>query len=71
MSKSKNKQNIYKIFGMDCPSCAMLIESELEDAGINVKVSYAKETLEFKEESNIEKTTKIITQLGYKLENFQ
>lgn len=64
-----NINNTYKISGMDCVSCAMLIESELEDAGINAKVSYAKQTLEVKDGTDIKKVSKITTQLGYKLES--
>jgi copper chaperone CopZ len=60
-------KKIFKISGMDCPSCAMLIESELEDAGITAKVSYAKETLEVKEDSNFKGISKIIKKLGYDL----
>ena len=66
MSKVK-----YKIIGMDCPSCAMLIESELEDAGIKAKVSYAKETLEVEDidKKSFLILSKKITELGYKLSN--
>ena len=36
----------YKISGMHCSSCAMLIEGELEDAGMKATCSYTKQTLE-------------------------
>jgi copper chaperone CopZ len=36
----------YKIAGMHCASCAMLIEGELEDRGITGRCSFAKQTLE-------------------------
>jgi len=36
----------YKVKGMDCTSCAMMIESDLEDAGVKAKCSFAKEVLE-------------------------
>ncbi|KKR11148.1 MAG: hypothetical protein UT39_C0011G0020 [Candidatus Woesebacteria bacterium GW2011_GWA1_39_21] len=52
---------------MDCPSCAMLIESELDDKGINCKCSYAKETLEISGEV-VEEVVKIVSDLGYKIE---
>lgn len=39
-------RKIYKIKGMHCPSCAMLIEGELEDRGIMGTCSYAKQTVE-------------------------
>ncbi|MBI3386096.1 cation transporter [Candidatus Gottesmanbacteria bacterium] len=35
-----------KLKGMDCPSCAMLIEGELEDRGVTARCSYAKEMVE-------------------------
>lgn len=31
---------------MNCTSCAMVIEGELEDAGVKARCSYTKETLE-------------------------
>ena len=64
-------KKIIKIIGMDCPSCAMLIESELEDAGIKAKVSYAKETLEVEsiDKKSFLILSKKITELGYKLSN--
>jgi len=65
-----NKIKKYKIIGMDCPSCAMLIESELEDAGVKAKVSYAKQTLEIEDADNsfTGHVSKIVSGLGYKLE---
>ncbi len=45
----------YKIKGMHCASCAMLIEGELEDAGIKATCSYAKQTLEIESERDIDK----------------
>ncbi len=39
-------KKIYTIKGMHCPSCAMLIEGELEDRKINGVCSYAKQTVE-------------------------
>jgi len=61
-------KKIYKIKGMDCPSCAMLIESELEEAGIKCKCSYAKEELEIEGEIIFEKVVTLVTGLGYKIE---
>ncbi len=60
---------IYKIAGLNCPSCAVLIESELEDAGIKAKVSYAAETLEVEDinKKSSLKLKKKITELGYNL----
>jgi len=39
-------KKVYKIKGMDCDSCAKMIELDLEDAGINASCNFAKETLE-------------------------
>lgn len=36
----------YKIVGMHCSSCAMLIEGELEDRGITGRCSYIKQVVE-------------------------
>jgi copper chaperone CopZ len=67
--KNQNSK-VYKLSGMHCPNCAMLIESDLEDAGIKAKVSYAKQTLEIEEVKNIEKISKIVTDSGYKIEEY-
>lgn len=40
----------YAVKGMHCPSCAMLIEGELEDRGIVGTCSYAKQTIEVETE---------------------
>lgn len=52
---------------MDCPSCAMLIESELDDAGIKTKVSYANEKIEIMNGYDPAKIGKIVSALGYKM----
>jgi copper chaperone CopZ len=39
-------KKIYKVEGMHCTSCAMVIESDLEDKGVKAKCSFAKQTLE-------------------------
>ena len=36
----------FKIDGMHCTSCALLIESDLEDAGVKASCSYAKQMLD-------------------------
>ena len=62
----------YKVVGMDCPSCAMLIEGELEDVGVKkAKCSYINEILEveFDEEKINEQLIKeTVKQAGYTLE---
>lgn len=35
----------YKLKNIDCPSCATLIEMELEDLGVKASCSYAKQVL--------------------------
>lgn len=40
----------YKIVGMHCSSCAMLIEGELEDRGIAGRCSYVKQAVEVEAE---------------------
>ncbi len=40
------KKKTYKVSGMHCTSCAMVIESDLEDTGVKAVCSYAKQTLE-------------------------
>lgn len=60
----------YKIKGMHCPSCAMLIEGELEDAGINGTCSYTEQTVEVTGvlEADIdEKVRKAVESAGYSL----
>lgn len=39
-------KKIYKIKGMHCASCALLIEGELEDIGVAARVSYARGELQ-------------------------
>ncbi len=59
----------YKIKGMDCASCAILLEMDLEEAGIKAACSYAKETLsaEIKDESETKKIEKIVQASGFSL----
>ena len=67
---AKYMKKIYKISGMNCPSCATRIEVELEDAGISAKCSYANRTLEIQEEIDKEKERKIneiVKKHGYTL----
>lgn len=57
----------YQVLNMDCSSCAMLIEGELEDAGIIANCSYAKQTLEIEGEHDEEKVKKAVKAAGYSL----
>lgn len=62
-----NSKKTYKIKGMDCASCATLIQMDLEDAGHNCKCSYATETLEIEGEHEIQKVIDIVKKSGYTL----
>ena len=52
---------------MHCASCAMVIESDLEDIGVEATCSYAKQTIEISEKE-VEKEAKIkdvVKKAGY------
>ncbi len=60
----------FKIDGMHCTSCALLIESDLEDAGVKATCNYAKQTLtvEFDEKKIGEKKiTDVVAKAGYRV----
>lgn len=60
----------YKVTGMDCTSCAMIIESDLEDAGVKASCNYAHETLEVEFDEakmNEDKLKELVTSSGYGL----
>ncbi len=59
----------YKIKGMDCASCATMIELDLEDVGIKCACSFPKETLEVEinGKEDEEKIIKTIEKSGYKV----
>lgn len=54
----------YKILGMDCPSCAIMLECDLKDAGCMAKCSYAKSTLEIEGEHDLKVVKKIAKKSG-------
>ena len=58
---------IYKIKGLECASCASLIEMDLEEKGIKCKCSYAKETLEIEEEYDLKLLKEIVNKSGYNI----
>src|SRR3989344_5737191 len=67
------KKTILKIQGMDCASCAALIESSLKKtkgvSSASVNFAAEKAYLEYNQEEIIEENIKgIITDLGYKTE---
>lgn len=57
----------YKVIGMDCASCASLIEMDLEDIGIKASCSYPKESLEIEGKHDIKKVEEIVKKSGYNL----
>ena len=66
MTNDKLKK-IYKVRGLDCASCATIIEMDLEDAGIKAKCSYAKETLEIEGGHDKKKVVEIVSKSGYSI----
>ena len=72
MLNAKLNTKKYKISGMDCASCATLLELDMEDVGISCKCSYPKEELEVNLESDIHeaKFMEVITKSGYKISPF-
>lgn len=60
----------FKVEGMHCTSCAMVIEGELEDAGVEARCNYARETLEVEfEQAKVseEKIRDVVAKAGYTL----
>lgn len=57
----------YKVLNMNCASCALLIEGELEDIGVKCKCSYAKQILEVNGKHDEEKIKEAVKKAGYKL----
>lgn len=61
-------KKIFKISGMDCPSCAMVLEGEFEDKGMIASCSYAKEQIEVEFDPNeisLEEIHKTVQKAGY------
>lgn len=65
-----NAKKIYKISGMHCVSCAMLIEGELEDRGIVGTCSYAKGIVEVEDTGAVRDETvkEAVEAAGYSLQ---
>lgn len=60
----------YKVLGMHCTSCPLVIESDLEDAGVKASCNYARQTLDVEyDEARVTKETieKVVTTAGYAL----
>ena len=65
-------KKLYAIKGLDCSSCALAIESDLEDIGVPARCSYAKQTLEVEfDETTIDekKITQVVMGSGYTLQD--
>lgn len=70
MLNAKSIKKSYKVLGMDCASCASLIEMDLEDLGVSAKCSYPKESLEVEfdtEKVKEEQIKKLVESSGYKI----
>ncbi len=57
----------YKIKGLDCASCATLLEMNLEEKGITCKCSYPKEMLEVKGDHDPRILKEIVKKSGYNI----
>ncbi|MEK9143562.1 MAG: cation transporter [Patescibacteria group bacterium] len=60
----------YKVLGMHCTSCPLVIESDLEDIGVKSSCSYAKAQLDVEyDETSVteEKIYEKIRVLGYNI----
>lgn len=60
----------YKVQGMHCTSCALVIEEDLADAGVKSRCNYAKETLEVEfEQPNVSEKIirEVVNKAGYKI----
>ncbi|HUC95207.1 MAG TPA: cation transporter [Candidatus Saccharimonadales bacterium] len=60
-------KKIYKISGMNCASCASMIELDLEDAGIKAKCSYLKSILEIEGKHDPKKVIETVKKSGYSI----
>lgn len=58
-------KQIYKITGMDCDSCAKMIELDLDDVGIVAKCSYSESILEITHDHDKTKVVEIVRKSGY------
>lgn len=64
------KKKTYTVEGMHCTSCAMVIESDLEDSGIQAVCSYAKQSLQVEYDENSvsdSQVREIVKNSGYTL----
>ncbi|MBI2008401.1 cation transporter [Candidatus Amesbacteria bacterium] len=61
-------KKIYKLTGLHCTSCSMVIEGELEDQlGVRAVCNWAKQMVEIEGEADHEMIVKVIEGQGYKV----
>jgi len=60
-------KKVYKITGLSCPSCASLLEIDLEEKGIKCKCSYHKQTLEILGSHDPKMLKEVLFKLGYNI----
>ena len=68
--QSLKTRRVYHIKGMDCTSCAMVIEMDLMDRGVKANCSYTKEILDVEFDNKKiteEEIKKIVKQSGFDL----
>lgn len=61
----------YKVLGMHCTSCPLVIESDLEDIGVKASCNYARATLDVEfDETKVQeaKIVDVVRSSGYSLE---
>ena len=58
---------IYKIKGMDCASCATMLEINLEEEGIKCRCSFIKGTLEVDANCDTKKLIEILKKSDYSI----
>lgn len=64
------KKKTYTVKGMHCTSCAMVIESDLEDCGVQAVCSYAKQRLDVEYDENTvtdARIREIVKKTGYSI----
>ena len=60
-------KKVYKIKGLSCPSCAALLECDLEDIGIKARCSYPKSCVEVEGAHNTKKVIEMVKKSGYQI----
>ncbi len=63
-------KKIFKLAGLHCTSCSMVIEGELEDVGVGAKCDYVKQVVEVEYDLgkiDDQKIVELIEKQGYKV----